>query len=58
MLNVMNLRTVGAGVCKFFVAGKLVYVIHCGVVALSAVALREQNATNTMIIYSQQHIRL
>ena len=52
VLNVMNLSSVGAGVCKFFVAGKLMYSTYYGDVALSAVALRAQNATNTVIIYN------
>jgi len=34
------------------------YAIYYGDVALSAVALRAQTATNTSIIYSQQHIGL
>jgi hypothetical protein len=58
VLKIRNLSSVGAGVCKFFVARKPMYAIYYGDVALSAVALRAQNATNTVIIYSQQHIGL
>jgi hypothetical protein len=38
------------GCLKFFVAGKLMYGIYYGDVALSAVPLRVQNATNTVTI--------
>lgn len=58
VLNIMNLSSVGARVCKFFVFGKLMYTICYGDVALSAVALRAQNATNSVIIYNRQHIGL
>lgn len=58
LLNIRNLSSVGAGVCKSFVTGKLTYAIYYGDVVLTAVALRAQNATNTAIICSQQHIGL
>jgi hypothetical protein len=58
VLNIRNLSSLGVGVCKFFMAGKLMYAIYYGDVALYAVALRGQNATNTVIICSQQHIGL
>jgi hypothetical protein len=53
VLSIRNLSSLGAGVCKFSVAGKIMYAIYYGDVALSVVALR---ATNTVIICSQQHI--
>ena len=34
------------------------YALYYGDVALSAVALRAQNATNTVTVYSQRHIGL